>query len=55
MIDTQALRKKILDAAISGKLTQQLPGDGNADDVYKEIQREKQKSPGTPESHCSKG
>ena len=43
MIDTQALRKKILDAAISGKLTQQLPGDGNADDLYKEIQIEKQK------------
>ena len=43
MIDTQALRRKILDAAISGKLTQQLPEDGNAEDLYKEIQAEKQR------------
>ena len=43
MIDTQALRKKILDAAIRGKLTMQLPEDGNADDLYKEIQVEKQR------------
>lgn len=43
MIDTQALRKKILDAAIRGKLTEQLPEDGNAEDLYKEIQAENQK------------
>lgn len=43
MIDTQALRKKILDAAIRGKLTEQLPEDGNAEDLYKEIQAEKLK------------
>lgn len=43
MIDTQALRKKILDAAIRGKLTEQLPEDGNAEDLYKEIQAEKQR------------
>lgn len=43
MIDTQALRKKILDAAIRGKLTQQLPEDGNAEDLYKQIQSEKKK------------
>ena len=43
MIDTQALRKKILDAAIRGKLTKQLPEDGNAEDLYKEIQAEKQR------------
>ena len=43
MIDTQALRKKILDAAIRGKLTKQLLEDGNAEDLYKEIQAEKQR------------
>ena len=43
MIDTQALRKKILDAVIHGKLTEQLPEDGNAEDLYKEIQAEKQR------------
>ena len=43
MIDTQALRKKVLDAAIRGKLTMQLPEDGNADELYKEIQKEKQR------------
>ena len=43
MIDTQALRKKILDAAIRGKLTMQLPEDGTADGLYKEIQTEKQR------------
>lgn len=42
MIDTQALRMKILDAAIRGKLTMQLPEDGNAEDLYNEIQNEKQ-------------
>ena len=43
MIDTQALRMKILDAAIRGKLTTQLPEDGKAEDFYKEIQAEKQR------------
>ncbi len=42
MIDTQALRMKILDAAIRGKLTMQLPEDGNAEDLCNEIQNEKQ-------------
>ena len=42
MIDTKALRNKILDAAIRGKLTEQLPEDGNAEDLYREIQKEKQ-------------
>lgn len=37
------LRKAVLQAAIQGKLTQQLPEDGNAEDLYKEIQAEKQK------------
>ena len=43
MIDTKALRNKILDAAIRGKLTEQLPEDGNAEDLYQQIQAEKQK------------
>ena len=43
MIDTKALRNKILDAAIRGKLTEQLPEDGNAEDLYNQIQEEKQK------------
>lgn len=42
MIDTQALRKKILDAAIRGKLTERLPEDGNAENLYNAIQEEKQ-------------
>lgn len=36
------LRKSVLQAAIQGRLTQQLPEDGNAEDLYKEIQAEKQ-------------
>ena len=43
MIDTEALRKKIIDLAIQGKLTQQLPEDGNAEDLYARIQDEKAK------------
>lgn len=43
MIDTKALRNKILDAAIRGKLTEQLSEDGTAEDLYKQIQAEKQK------------
>ena len=43
MIDTEALRKKIIDLAIQGKLTQQLPEDGNAEDLYVQIQEEKTK------------
>ena len=41
MIDTEALRKKIIDLAIKGKLTQQLPEDGDAEDLYAQIQKEK--------------
>ena len=43
MIDTVALRKKVIDLAIQGKLTQQLPEDGNAEDLYAQIQKEKAK------------
>lgn len=43
MIDTEALRKKVIDLAIQGKLTQQLPEDGDAEDLYAQIQEEKAK------------
>ena len=42
MIDTEALRKKIIDLAIKGKLTQQLPEDGNTEDLYTKIQAKKE-------------
>ena len=42
MIDTRAIRNKILDLAISGKLSEQLLGDGSAEDLYQQIQEEKQ-------------
>lgn len=37
------LRKSVLQAAIQGRLTKQLPEDGNAEDLYKGIQEEKQR------------
>ena len=43
MIDTEALRKKVIDLAIQGKLTEQLPEDGNAEDLYAQIQEKKEK------------
>lgn len=42
-IDTKAMRAKILDLAIRGKLTDQRQEDGNAGDLLKEIQAEKEK------------
>ena len=42
MIDTQAIRKKILDLALRGKLTEQLPEDGTAEKLFQRIQEEKQ-------------
>ncbi|MBR4332570.1 MAG: restriction endonuclease subunit S [Clostridia bacterium] len=42
MIDTQAIRNKILDLALRGKLTEQLPEDGTAEELYQQIQQEKQ-------------
>ena len=41
MIDTEALRKKVIDLAIRGKLTEQLPEDGTAEELYAQIQEEK--------------
>jgi len=34
VIDTKALRSRILDLAIQGKLTEQLPSDGTAEDLF---------------------
>lgn len=41
MIDTEALRKKIIELAIQGKLTEQLPSDGDAEDLYAQILNQK--------------
>ena len=41
MIDTEALRKKVIDLAIQGKLTEQLPSDGGAETLYAQIQDHK--------------
>lgn len=38
-----ALKSKLVDAAIQGKLTEQLPEDGTAEELYEQIQEEKQK------------
>lgn len=43
MIDTQAIRSKILDLAMRGQLTEQLPEDSTAEELYQQIQEEKQK------------
>jgi type I restriction enzyme S subunit len=36
------LKSKLIDTAIQGKLTEQLPEDGTAEDLYQQIQAEKQ-------------
>jgi len=41
LIDTKALRSRILDLAIQGKLTEQLESDGTAEELYQQIQAEK--------------
>ena len=41
MIDTQAIRTKILDLAMYGKLTDHFPEDGTAEELYQRIQAEK--------------
>ena len=41
--DLEVLKSKIIDAGIQGKLTERLPGDGNAEDLYAAIQEEKNK------------
>lgn len=37
----EVLKNKLIEAAIRGKLTEQLPEDGSAEDLYKQIQEEK--------------
>lgn len=39
--DRDVLKGKLIDAAICGKLTKQLPEDGTAEELYKQIQEEK--------------
>ena len=41
MIETTLLRQKILDLAIQGKLVEQRPDEGTAEDLYTQIQAEK--------------
>ncbi|MBQ9905183.1 MAG: restriction endonuclease subunit S, partial [Oscillospiraceae bacterium] len=43
MIDTKALRSRVLDLAIQGKLTEQLAEDGTAEELLAQIQAEKQR------------
>lgn len=40
-IDVRTLRNKLIDAGIQGKLTEQLPEDGTAEELYAGIQKEK--------------
>ncbi len=43
MIDVETLKKKVISLAIQGKLTEQLPSDGEAGALYAEIQKEKKR------------
>lgn len=43
MIDTETLRKKVIDLAVQGKLTEQLSSDGDAEVLYEQIQEEKER------------
>ena len=43
MIDTKALRSRVLDLAFQGKLTEQLESDGTAEELWQQIQAEKQR------------
>lgn len=40
--DVEVLKSKLIDAGIQGKLTEQLPEDGTAEELFAEIQAEKQ-------------
>lgn len=40
--DSQILKAKLITAGIQGKLTKQLPSDGTAEELYQQIQAEKQ-------------
>ena len=39
--DAEAFRQKVIDAGIRGKLTEQLPEDGTAQELFEQIQEEK--------------
>ncbi len=39
--DAEAFRQKVIDAGIQGKLTEQLPEDGTAQELFEQIQEEK--------------
>lgn len=41
LTDIESLKSKLIDAGIRGKLTEQLPDDGTAEELYAEIQEEK--------------
>lgn len=41
------LKSKLIDAAIQGKLTEQLPDDGTAEDLYKQVQEERKRQEDT--------
>lgn len=41
--DNEILRRKLIDAGLQGKLTERLSGDGTAEELFAEIQIEKQK------------
>lgn len=43
MIDTDALRKKVIELAVQGKLTERYHSDGDAESLYSQIQVEKAK------------
>ena len=40
-LDVEALKSKLIDAGIQGKLSEQLPEDGTAEELYQQIQTEK--------------
>lgn len=42
-LNQEALKRKMIDAAVQGKMTEQLPEDGTADEFYEKIQKEKSK------------
>ena len=42
-MNTELLKRKILDLAIRGKLVEQRPEEGTSEDLYQQIQEEKQR------------
>ena len=50
-----ALKSKLIDAAIQGKLTEQLPEDGTAEELYQQIQTEKNRLSQIGKTYREKG